>query len=97
MHTHTHTHTIQPNDASIEYNSDKGIVLGLSAEGTEATYIIKALAALPPAMGNSFVATSGQIVVQPPVATPTISPDSAGTILKSTLYIHFYIATARGY
>ena len=66
-----------PNAASPEYE-EGGLILGLDGSGNEATYVIKAIAILAPDMGDSFVATSGRIVVQPPVATPVITPDSPG-------------------
>jgi len=72
-----------PNDASTEYSSDKGIVLGLDPEGKEASYVIRALASLPPGMGDSVVATSGKIIVQPQVEPPVIVPESAGPYTDS--------------
>ena len=66
-----------PNAASPEYE-EAGLTLGLDPEGKEATYVVRAMAILPPNMGDSFVATSGRITVQPPVATPVIAPDSVG-------------------
>ena len=67
-----------PTAASPAYDAATGIVLGLGADGKEATYVLKAMAMLPPDMGDSYVATSGELVVQPPVATPVIAPSVAG-------------------
>ena len=75
----------QPSAASPEYSPADGLVLGLSADGTQATYVIKAIAELPPDMGDSYVATSGEIVVQPAVVAPVITPESEGPYKDSVL------------
>ena len=72
-----------PNSASREYVDGEGIVLGLDADGNEATYVIKAIATLEPSMGDSFLAISGQLVIQPPVAIPALSPATPGPFENS--------------
>jgi len=72
---HYTTDGTAPNAASPQYSQADGIALGLGADGNEATYVIRAVAMLPPDLGDSFVATSGEIVVQPPVAIPMIHPN----------------------
>jgi hypothetical protein len=68
----------RPNAASPEYNPDTGIVLGLTADGEENFHTVKAIAMKPPDMGDSVVASSGRIVVQPQVDAPVISPGYEG-------------------
>jgi hypothetical protein len=66
----------QPNAGSPEYTD--GVVLGLSQEGQQAEYTVKAIAMKAPYLGKSEVAVSGSLVIQPQVAAPVIKPDIAG-------------------
>jgi len=70
------TNGLAPNAGSAEYVD--GITLDVGVEGKETTYVIKAIAMHPPTMGNSAVAMTGNLVVQPQVRAPVITPDSAG-------------------
>jgi hypothetical protein len=63
----------EPNAGSSQYNPNDGITVGLSEEGKEKVYILKAVA-MKDTLGNSQTAVSKTFVVQPQVATPTISP-----------------------
>jgi len=65
----------EPNAGSPEYTD--GVVLGLSPEGKQAEYTVKAIAIKCPDMGNSEVAVA-EVVIQPQVACPVITPDIAG-------------------
>ena len=64
-----------PSAGSAEYIN--GTTLGLRG-GEEATYQIKAIGMNAPAMGNSDVSISEDLVVQPQVIPPTISPTIVG-------------------
>jgi hypothetical protein len=82
----------EPNAGSREYDPEIGIALELGDDGTQTIYQIKAMAMLPPDMGNSLVATSGSFVVQPTVALPVITPDTAGPY-KDTLQVSIACTT----
>ena len=75
---HYTTDGTEPSGASSEYSEADGVKLGLNADGNEADYVIKAIAVLPPDLGDSFVATSGRIIVMPPVSPPEFTPNSEG-------------------
>ena len=62
-----------PNAGSDEFIS--GITLGLGAEGREATYVVKAIATLYPDMGESEVAVSRKLKVQPRAEPPVFAPE----------------------
>ena len=64
-----------PNAGSAEYID--GVFLGLGQEGEEAEYTVKAVG-IAPNWGNSKVAVSESLVIQPRVLAPVIKPDIAG-------------------
>jgi len=75
------TDSSTPNAASQEYADE--ITLSVGAHGESATYVIKAIAMDPPSMGNSLVAATAALVVQPQVQAPTITPGTIGPFRDS--------------
>ena len=63
------------NAASPEYVSS--IDLGLGQKDVEASYVVNAIA-IATNTGDSFVAVSGTVILQPQVQVPVITPDSPG-------------------
>jgi len=72
-----------PNAGSDEFISS--ITLGLGAEGREATYVVKAIATLYPHMGESEVAVSRELTVQPRAESPVFGPEVPGPYENSVV------------
>jgi len=83
------TDSTEPNAASAQYNPELGVVLTVGADGEEKGYFVKAMGMKAPEMGDSRVATSGLILVQPQVEAPTLTPDMEGPYKDS---VDVYIA-----
>jgi len=83
----------EPNAASDEYYPDQGIELSLPEDGTETTYVIKALAMNPPDMGDSPVVPTGVFTVQPQVDTPQILPAGAESPFKDSVEVRLLCDT----